>query len=343
VKWRTIGLDLQGLEAQMAERRTRDEQAAQADREAAAQAIAWDQELMRLQAEAHRARRDYNKAVGDFRKTQTLAGTREFDLNDPDALKKDRPAREGDDDPRLGPASLQKFDGEDLQRQAREETLRQELLDTWHAQRADLEARARAARETDEDYANVMSAQAAALGQLVRDAEEARRAMNSEVLRRNLEMAAEQRDRQSHEQAMEQMTNEAEIDYHRNDPWLNEHPGTTVNPAGTLRKDNYKGMSPEELRAIQEVREVQVRAAEARRAAAAADELEYARQMVAVKRAMDDMERRRREFMATQNRSMAEFQRTQAADAAERTKTLNETYSNRVTPDYFQQFGRSHR
>lgn len=68
----------------------------------------------------------------------------------------------------------------------------------------------------DEDYANVMSAQAAALGQLVRDAEEARRAMNSEVLRRNLEMAAEQRDRQSHEQAMEQMTNEAEIDYHRN-------------------------------------------------------------------------------------------------------------------------------
>lgn len=85
---------------------------------------------------------------GDFRKTQTLAGTREFDLNDPDALKKDRPAREGDDDPRLGPASLQKFDGEDLQRQAREETLRQELLDTWHAQRADLEARARAARET---------------------------------------------------------------------------------------------------------------------------------------------------------------------------------------------------
>ena len=36
---------------------------------------------------------------------------REFDLYDPDYLKKDKPARVSDDDPRCGIASLQKFDG----------------------------------------------------------------------------------------------------------------------------------------------------------------------------------------------------------------------------------------
>lgn len=38
----------------------------------------------------------------------------EFDLNDRSALKKEKPARVGDDDSRLGPSSLQTFDGEDL-------------------------------------------------------------------------------------------------------------------------------------------------------------------------------------------------------------------------------------
>jgi len=38
----------------------------------------------------------------------------EWDLNNPDALKHELPGRLGDDDPRLGPSSLQKFAGEDL-------------------------------------------------------------------------------------------------------------------------------------------------------------------------------------------------------------------------------------
>jgi hypothetical protein len=40
--------------------------------------------------------------------------TREWDLNRPDAKKLDVPARLGDDDPRCGPSSLQRFAGEDL-------------------------------------------------------------------------------------------------------------------------------------------------------------------------------------------------------------------------------------
>jgi hypothetical protein len=39
---------------------------------------------------------------------------REWDLSRPDAKKLDVPARLGDDDPRCGLASLQRFAGEDL-------------------------------------------------------------------------------------------------------------------------------------------------------------------------------------------------------------------------------------
>lgn len=65
--------------------------------------------------------RELNKAVNEFRKSQQQPdGRREFDLNDPDSLKKDKPARVSDDDPRCGVASLQKFLGEDLNGKARE-------------------------------------------------------------------------------------------------------------------------------------------------------------------------------------------------------------------------------
>jgi len=64
---------------------------------------------------------ELNKAVNEFRHShQQPDGRREFDLNDPDSLKKDKPARVSDDDPRCGVASLQKFLGEDLNGKARQ-------------------------------------------------------------------------------------------------------------------------------------------------------------------------------------------------------------------------------
>merc|ERR1719498_1523027 len=44
---------------------------------------------------------------------------REYDLNDPLFKRKGMPARVGDDDPRCGPSSAQKFSGEDLMKEER--------------------------------------------------------------------------------------------------------------------------------------------------------------------------------------------------------------------------------
>merc|ERR1711904_178668 len=61
------------------------------------------------------ARARQEEAVAYSQKYLRKENRREFALSDPDYLKKDRPAHEGDDDPRCGPASIQKFDGEQIE------------------------------------------------------------------------------------------------------------------------------------------------------------------------------------------------------------------------------------
>lgn len=55
---------------------------------------------------------ELNRALNEFRSLhQQPDSRREFDLYDPDYLKKDKPARVSDDDPRCGISSIQKFEG----------------------------------------------------------------------------------------------------------------------------------------------------------------------------------------------------------------------------------------
>ncbi len=78
--------------------------------------------------------REINRAVNEFRALhQQPDARREWDLQDPDYLKKDKPARVTDDDPRCGPASIQKFEGEDLAAEARRK-YQQEQLREWSKQ-----------------------------------------------------------------------------------------------------------------------------------------------------------------------------------------------------------------
>lgn len=62
-----------------------------------------------------RDRKNLCKAINDFQQSfQRPETRREFDLSDPLALKKDRPARQSDYDARNTISGMQKFMGEDL-------------------------------------------------------------------------------------------------------------------------------------------------------------------------------------------------------------------------------------
>lgn len=71
----------------------------------------------------HQATRSFRAKVdtdiGNFNISQKPEDRREFDLNNPKRLWIDLPGRINDSDPRCGASSLQKFSGEDLQREER--------------------------------------------------------------------------------------------------------------------------------------------------------------------------------------------------------------------------------
>ena len=100
---------------------------------AAADAVRNDQIAELLSKRQERDVRELNKAMNEFRLMhQQPASRREFDIYDPDHLRKDKPARVSDDDPRCGISGLQKFDGEDLNNKARSK-YQQEQLREWSA------------------------------------------------------------------------------------------------------------------------------------------------------------------------------------------------------------------
>lgn len=78
--------------------------------------------------------RNINKAVSEFQQSfQRPETRREFDLSDPQALRKDRPARLSDSDPRCTVSGLQKFMGEDLNYKQRVKFQKEQLRE-WSLQ-----------------------------------------------------------------------------------------------------------------------------------------------------------------------------------------------------------------
>lgn len=64
----------------------------------------------------------------EFRQeNQRFEDRREFDINDPDILRKGVPARVSDNDPRLTVSGMQQFDGEDLEYERRKKVQQKQL------------------------------------------------------------------------------------------------------------------------------------------------------------------------------------------------------------------------
>ncbi|CAF2799318.1 unnamed protein product [Rotaria sp. Silwood2] len=130
-KYRQIGIDKEGLNQQIEDRNWLEELEQKRADAFAKDAIRNDKVAQLLERRQEYDERENNRALNEFRALhQQPFAQREWDLNDPDYLKKDMPARVTDDDPRCGVASLQKFQGEDLNSRARKK-YQQEQLREW--------------------------------------------------------------------------------------------------------------------------------------------------------------------------------------------------------------------
>ncbi|KAF6260758.1 coiled-coil protein associated with protofilament ribbons [Scenedesmus sp. NREL 46B-D3] len=345
-KQRLIGVDVEALNAQVEEKK-QIKHVEQALQQHHAEASSCHLGMMTMnQLDAASLRKTWDREVQDFRATsQGKATTREWDLNRPDAKRQELPARLGDDDPRCGPASLQRFAGEDLTVGERTAAQREQCRAWWDEQTAakvqqkqqEQEEKfelAATIRGLDSLQCSMMSDEAAARAELARQIA----AGNAEL--RQLQAATRDAERQKELRA--KLT---ELEAAKQDPWLNEDPqqaASAMSPA-RVRKDHWKGMSAAQRDAITQEQLGQVLARRAAAAQAAAEEAAAAAEQHSIHKAVMQQAQAAGDFRRKQAAAAAEVLRRQVEEKAARDAQVKETYSNKVSDSYYAQFGTSHR
>ncbi|XP_069141475.1 RIB43A-like with coiled-coils protein 2 [Argopecten irradians] len=341
-KTRTIGVDVQAIEQQNLDKKQQEEYERNRDRAFASDAVRNDKISMMLEQRQNQDVRELNKAVNEFRSLhQQPASRREFDLYDPDYLKKDKPARVSDDDPRCGISSLQKFEGEDLNNKARR-NYQQEQLREWSTQQS--EEKAQAKRNMDQAnrlYELKMRELDQRAMDLAKSEEECRKAINMAVKDYNQALDRERSEKERLQKQQEHDDNMTEIANHIFGDVLTENPSVAQSAFGPHRviTDRWKGMSPQQLEHIRNLQDLQRAEKNRQEQEEELRNKEWERQQMANARAAmlleREMERKRREL----DREQAEENRRLASEQTSHKEFLNkEVYTNPPTAAYFTQF-----
>ncbi|XP_009075338.1 PREDICTED: RIB43A-like with coiled-coils protein 2, partial [Acanthisitta chloris] len=205
--------------------------------------------------------RNINKALNEFHKNfQTPETRREFDLYDPQALKKDRPARISDTDPRCTISGLQKFMGEDLNYDERMKYQKEQSREWSLQQQRDLRnalADQKLADDLHDKFRVELDHKAM---EQHRKQEESRRAVCAATKDFNRAQVAELAEKKRLEKSQNLKDDMDEISYLLNGDLLTENPDQAISRFGKHRllMDRWKGMSQDQLMAIRDSQKDQV-------------------------------------------------------------------------------------
>jgi len=346
-KLRTIGIDKQALDAQVAEKKAREEDEKNAAMQYTRLAAYFADQVQLKQQEAAMLRKEMERDDMTFRTDrQGKQTTREWDLNDPDRLKHDAPARTCDD-PSAAPVSgMQMFDGEDLGAGDRSKAQMAQNNDWWEQQLAEKEAIRNADREEERRYAALLAAQEALQQDCVAQEKTLRRELGTEQQELNKELAAKRRQGEEKMKREVEAMNSREQFYQATSPFLTEDPAAaTSSVSGTrFRPDHFKGYGPGVAAEVTEYQKRQVAEKLAREAQEKDDEVAYARYMRAVGKAVGEQERGAADFRREQAAKATAYLAKQTAEKRDRDAFFNKTlYTNEPDAGYFKQFGTSHR
>ncbi|XP_004781279.1 RIB43A-like with coiled-coils protein 1 [Mustela putorius furo] len=347
VRTRVMGVDVKALNSQVEERKLRE--ATEQSKEAAYGTYQEQYDLvaqMLEKEEAERTRR-LNKKVQEFREQkQQLKNRQEFDLWDPGRLWMEFPAYLGPSDPPCGPASLQCFAGEDLERamclKMQQEQFRYSLERQLQEQQQ-VQDDEKCADMLDDQLRLAVDMRAAQLAKLE---ESCRVAMMSAMANANKAQAAELAERQRRERQHEQEANLMEIQNQITSDLLTENPQVAQNPVAPHRVLPYcwKGMTPEQRAAIRKVQEVQRCEKEAQHQADQALDAKWESQALHLAQAAMELEEQERELCAEFRRGLGSFNQQLAKEQNAQQNYLNSIiYTNQPTAQYHLQFNTSSR
>ncbi|XP_074645300.1 RIB43A-like with coiled-coils protein 2 [Tubulanus polymorphus] len=344
---RTIGVDLDAIGQQVADKQQMEDYEKRREEAFAADAVRYDKIAMLLQKRQEHDIRELNQALNEFRALhQQNDSRREWDMNDPDALKKDKPARVTDDDPRCGISGMQKFEGEDLNNKARNKFISEQRR-AWSEAQTKEKMEAEQAQKKAERLHELKMRELDQRAMQLKDAEDkCRRAINFATTDFNAALAREAAEKERLHKQQEEDDNATEISNSIFGDLLTENPGQAQSAFGAHRviPDRWKGMSPQQIEDIKKIQEDQMKEKERLRQEEELRNKEWERQQMVNARAGILMERE-------QDRTLKELQKQLADEnqrlAAEQKANLDymdkEVYTNQPSAAYFMQFNKTSR
>ncbi|XP_075042178.1 RIB43A-like with coiled-coils protein 2 [Mixophyes fleayi] len=346
-RYRTMGVDVDTLERQVEERKTLENIEKARDEAFDVDRQQYDKIALMLEQREEQHARDLTRAVHNFSEQhQQPEDRREFYLYDPDALKKDRPARVSDDDPRCGPASLQKFAGEDLSEKERKK-LQIEMYKTWLAEQKDERKRSEADKKFAEELYDKKRVEMDERAQhLSRMEEECRRVVRMATNNFNQSLAMEASERRRLEKQQEEDNNYTEIYNHLTGDILTENPAAAVSSYGPHRvvPDRWKGMSPEQLKAILDIQEKQCQENQRMKEEEKQRNAEWDRQRFLAGRAAMTMEQHDEEFNREIRKRMDQYNQQLSREQKAHLEYLDTVvYTNNPTAHFHSQFNTTSR
>ncbi|XP_046363465.1 RIB43A-like with coiled-coils protein 2 [Haliotis rufescens] len=339
---RTIGIDPQALEQQARDKQEQEEYERRRHEAFASDAVRNDLIAQLLEQRQEQDIRELNKAENDFRALHQQPGNRrEWDLYDPEALKKDKPARVCDDDPRCGISSIQKFDGEDLNNKARNK-FQQEQLREWHTQQMNERDQAKRNQDMADRLYELKMRELDQRALELQDAEEqCRRAINHSTKDFNAALDRDRKEKEALSRQQQLDDNATEIANHIYGDILTENPSVAQSAFGPHRviPDRWKGMSPAQLEAIRKQQDLQRMELDRLKQEEELKDKEWERQQVANARAALLLEREMARKKQDMDRQMAdENRRLSQEQKAHKDYLYKEVYTNPPTAAYFMQF-----
>lgn len=346
-RYRTMGVDVEGLKSQVEERKLREEAEKRRDEAFDADRVQCDKIAQMLEEEEQQRKRQLNQAVVEFwEQYQQPSSRREWDLHDPEAVRKGQAARMSDDDPRCGPSSMQHFVGEDLNAPAKRKWQKEQNKKDWEEQSTE-----RKKDLADRKYADMLDGKKRieldlrAL-ELAHLEEECRKAKAMAVASYNQALAAEVAEQQCRAQQREQDDNCTEIHNTLTSDILTENPDVAISLFGPHRMVPYrwKGMTPEQLQAMWKTQEEQCKENERLREDERRRDAEWDRQRLLADRATMVLEEQEQDFRQQLRKSLDAYNR-QLADAQKSNLQYleKEVYTNSPTAQYYLQFNTSSR
>uniref|UniRef100_A0A803JLW2 RIB43A-like with coiled-coils protein 1 n=1 Tax=Xenopus tropicalis TaxID=8364 RepID=A0A803JLW2_XENTR len=346
-KCRTIGVDVQKLDKQVQELKLRESTEKASNEAYDAERLLNDKIAQMLEQRQEQLAHSLEKDVQEFRDQHQQPHTRrEFDLYDPEALKKDQPARVGDEDPRCGPASLQKLAGEDLNEKERKK-MQMDLTKKWLSEQ--IEERQRIQHQAK--YAdNLYDRKRVELDEralhLSTMEEECRKAISLATKNYNEALGLEASEGKRLRKQQEQDDNFAEIYNHLTGDILTEDPAAASSSYGPHRviPDRWKGMSPEQLQAIRETQEQQRQEKHRLKEQEKQLEAEWDQQRFLAARAAMTLEQQEQEMNKELRKRLDLYNQQLSKEQKAHLEYLEkEVYTNNPTAHFFTQFNTTSR